>query len=52
MRLPNRKNPALYKIDGNTIEILAYFRDKDSACKFEQILDNILEMDKKGINKR
>lgn len=42
-RLPNRVNPALYKMRGANVDVLAYFRSEDDAENFERLLDYIIE---------
>lgn len=42
-RLPNRRNPALYKMRRANCDVLAYFRSDDDAKDFERLLDYIIE---------
>jgi hypothetical protein len=42
-RLPNRRNPALYKMRGANMDVLAYFRSEGDAEDFERLLDYIIE---------
>ena len=43
MHIPNRKNKALVKIRGATIEVLAYFRNDECEKEFDKIMDSILD---------
>ena len=42
-QLPNRKMPCLYCTRGAMIEPLAYFRSEETAIKFDDILNMLLE---------
>lgn len=42
-RIPNRVNPALYKMRGVNVDVLAYFRSNGDAEDFERLLDYIIE---------
>ncbi|MBU1005345.1 MAG: hypothetical protein KJ561_05950 [Nanoarchaeota archaeon] len=45
-QLPNRKMPCLYCTRGAMIEPLAYFRSEETAIKFDDILNMLLEATK------
>lgn len=47
-RLPNRVNPALYKMRGANVDVLAYFRSNGDAEDFERLLDYIIERTSNG----
>ena len=42
-RLPNRRNPALYRMRGANCDVLAYFRNDGCAKDFERLLDYLIE---------
>lgn len=43
VKLPNRRNPALYKMRGANADILAYFRSQEDADAFSCLLDYLIE---------
>ena len=40
---PNRKSKCLYKMRGNLLEPLAYFRSEQNAEEFQDIIDFLIE---------
>ena len=42
-KLPNRKSQVLYAMRGNMLEPLAYFRNDESAERFDKIIAFIIE---------
>ena len=43
-RFPHRKSKCLYKVVGNQITPLAYFRDDQCADDFEKFFDRMIDL--------